>query len=195
MKQKNIILSVLVLGSLIFILSCKKQFAEATYAPNATAVKVWFQPNPFYTPDAEIFLESTQSWRRFVSFPLIYNNDPNKYGFGNPWVSGKGTNALFMNSIYGALPGGLTSDSGFYNITIPKCFEFIPEKEGATKGIVKVIPQDVKLYRRDKTSFNIGISGGGTYDEMAKLFEVEISFDETEAGGSGSVVRKYRFRP
>jgi hypothetical protein len=195
MKQKNIILLGFVFGSLLLILSCKKQFAEATYAPNATAVKVWFQPNPFYTPNAEIFLESTQSWRRVTSFPLIYDNDPNKYGFGNPWVTGKGSNALYMNSLYGSLPGGLTSDSGYYNVTIPKCFEFIPEKEGATKGTVKVIPQDVKLYRKDKSFFHIGISGSGTYDEMAKLFEVEVSFNETEVGGPASVVRKYRFRP
>lgn len=179
---------------LIFFLGCKKQFAEPTYAPNATAVKIWFKSDPFYTPNAEILLP-TGSWRIFFSFPLIYDNDPNKLGFGNPWVIGKGSNALYMNALYGSLPGGLTSDSGYYNVTIPKCFEFTPDKPGDTKGVVDVIPQKVRLYRRDKTFFEIGISGSGRYDEDAKLFEVDVTFDETEIGGPKEVVRKYRFRP
>lgn len=180
---------------LVAAVACQKQFAEPTYAPNATAVRVWFRSDPFYTPNAEIFLESNQTWRRFTSFPLIYDNDPNKYGFGNPWVPGKGSNALYMNTLYGSLPGGLTSDSGYFNVTIPKCFEFLPEKPNATKGTVNVIPQKVRLFRRDKTFFDIAISGGGTYDEEAQLFEVEVLFDETEIGGLREVRRRYRFRP
>lgn len=180
---------------LVVFLACKKQFAEPTYAPNATAVRVWYKSDPFYTPNAEIFLESSQTWRRFTSFPLVYDNDPNKYGFGNPWLPGRGSNALYMTTLYNGLPGGLTSDSGYFNITIPKCFEFLPEVPNATKGIVRVIPQKVRLVRRDKTFFFIGISGEGTYDEAAQLFQVEIIFDETEIGGPKEVRRQYRFRP
>lgn len=180
---------------LLIIAGCKKQFAEPTYAPNATAVKVWFKSDPFYTPDAEIFIDSISTWRRVTSFPLIYDNDPNKYGFGNPYVPGKGSNALFMNSWYNRYPGGLTSDSGYYNVTIPKCFEFLPDKPGDTKGEVRVIPQKVRLYRRDKTFYDIGISGTGRYDEVAKLFEVEVVFDDTAIGGSKESKRKFRFRP
>jgi hypothetical protein len=180
---------------IFFFWACKKQFAEPTYAPNATAVKIWYKSDPFYTPRAEIFLETTGVWRIFLSFPLIYDNDPNKYGFGNPWVPGKGSNALYMNTLYGGLPGGLTSDSGYYNITIAKCFEFTPDKPGDTKGTVDVIPQKVRLYRRDKTYYDIGISGTGRYDEEAALFEVEVVFDETEINGPKEVRRKYRFRP
>jgi hypothetical protein len=180
---------------LVIIYGCKKQFAEPTYAPNATAVRVWFKPDAFYTPDAEVFIDSIQVWRKFTSFPLVYDNDPNKYGFGNPYVIGKGSNALFMNSWYTRWPGGLTSDSGYYNITIPKCFEFTPDKPGDTKGTVDVIPQKVRLYRRDKTFYHIGISGSGRYDEIAQLFEVEVVFDETELGGPKDAKRKFRFRP
>jgi hypothetical protein len=179
----------------LMLWGCKKQFAEPTYAPNATAVKVWFKTDQYYTPEAEIFIDSISTWRRFTSFPLIYDNDPNKYGFGNPWVPGKGSNALFMNSWYTRYPGGLTSDSGYFNITIPKCFEFLPDKPGDTKGEVRVIPQKVRLYRRDKTFYNIGISGTGRYDEVAKLFEVEVVFDDSEIGGSKASKRKFRFRP
>lgn len=175
--------------------ACQKRFAEPTYAPNPTAVKIWFKPDQYYTPKAEIYLEDRAVWRVFTSFPLIYDNDPNKYGFGNPWVPGKGSNALYMNTLYSSLPGGLTSDSGYYNVTIPKCFEFNPDKPGDTKGTVDVIPQKVKLFRRDKSFFEIAIKGTGRYDEEAQLFEVEVIFDETEIGGGKEVRRKYRFRP
>ena len=175
--------------------SCKKRFAEPTYAKNATAVRIWYKQDPFYTPNAEIFIDSTSTWRRFTSFPLVYDNGPNKYGFGNPYVPGKGSNALNMNSIYNRLPGGLTSDSGYYNVTIPKCFEFVPDGPTAKTGKVNVLEQQIRLYRRDKTFFDIGIKGGGTYNEEAQLFEVEVIFDETSVGGPKEVRRKYRFRP
>jgi hypothetical protein len=59
-----------------------------------------------------------------------------------------------------------------------------------------VIAQKVKLFRRDKTFFEIGISEGsapGTYNTKTGIFEIEVSFDETSIGGSASVKRKYRF--
>jgi hypothetical protein len=180
---------------MLTMVACKKRFAEPTYAPNATAVRIWYKPDPFYRPAAEIYIDSTATWRSFQSFPLVYDNDPNKYGFGNPYVPGKGSNALYMTSIYNRLPGGLTSDSGYYNITIPKCFEFIPDAEGSKTGIVNVIPQKVRLYRLDKTFYDIGISGTGTYSELSKIFEVEVVFDETAINGPATVRRKYRFRP
>ena len=181
---------------MLMAIACQKRFAEPTYAPaGGSAVRVWYKSDPYYNPEAEIYLDSIATWRKFTSFPLVYDNDPNKYGFGNPYVPGKGSNALFMNSWYTRYPGGLTSDSGYYNITIPKCFEFLPEKPGAKVGIVHVIPQKIRLYRRDKTFFDIGISGKGTYDEVAKLFEVEVVFDDTEIGGSKESKRKFRFRP
>lgn len=180
---------------ILMVIACKKRYADPTYAPNATAIKVWYKSTPFYQPAAEIFIDSTGIWRSFACFPLVYDNDPNKYGFGNPFVPGKGSNALYMNTIYNRLPGGLTSDSGYYNITIPKCFEFIPSAPGATEGIVNVIPQKVKLFRRDKTSYDIGISGTGTYNEVSKMFSAEVIFDETEVGGAAAVKRKYRFQP
>ncbi len=184
-----------ILFFVILFFACKKRFAEPTYAPTPTALKIWFKTDAFYTPKAEIFIDSTNVWRTFTAFPLIYDNDPNKYGFGNPYVPGKGSNALYMNTIYGRLPGGVTSDSGYYNTTIPKCFEFIPEKPGSIKGIVNVIAQKIRLFRRDKTFYDIGISGKGTYDETNKIFEVEVIFDETDIGGSANIKRKYRFTP
>ena len=57
------------------------------------------------------------------------------------------------------------------------------------------IPQKVNIVRTNKTSYSLGISGTGRYNEEAKLFEVEIIFDETEIGGPKDLRRKYRFRP
>ncbi len=181
--------------ALVFAIACKKRYADPTYAPNATAVKIWYKADPFYRPTAEIFIDSTGVWKTFTAFPLIYDNDPNKYGFGNPYVTGKGSNALYMTTVYSQLPGGVSSDSGTYNIVIPKCFEFIPKNTGATEGVVNVIPQKVTITRRDKTSYQIGISGSGSYNEVSKIFLVEVMFDETAIGGSASVKRKYRFQP
>ena len=86
--------------ALVFVIACKKRYAEPTYAQNATAVKIWYKTDAFYRPAAEIYIDSTGVWRSFTAFPIIYDNDPNKYGFGNPYVTGKGSNALFMTSIY-----------------------------------------------------------------------------------------------
>jgi hypothetical protein len=185
------------LGSSIGLFSgCKKRFAEPTYAPaGGSAVRIWYKSDPFYYPAAEYFNESTSVWRPFNSFPLVYNNDPNKMGFGNPWLQGRGSNALAIRTLYGGLPGGITSDSGYYMITIPKCFEFIPDNPEAKEGVVNVIPQKVNIVRTNKTSYSLGISGTGRYNEEAKLFEVEIIFDETEIGGPKDLRRKYRFRP
>ena len=185
---------VIIAGVLLW--SCKKQFADPTYAPaGGSAVRIWYKTDPFYTPSAEFFDDNTNNWRRFTSFPLVYDNDPNKMGFGNPWLEGRGSNALAIRTLYGGLPGGITSDSGFFMITIPKCFEFIPDGPGAKEGVVNVIPQQVKIVRVNKTTYNLGISGKGRYNEDAKLFEVDIIFDETEVGGPKDRLRKYRFRP
>ncbi|MEO7311632.1 MAG: hypothetical protein ABIX01_14605 [Chitinophagaceae bacterium] len=175
--------------------ACKKRYADPTYAANATAVKVWFKSDAFYQPFSEIYIDSLGTWKSFKAFPLVYDNDPNKYGFGNPYIAGKGSNALYMTTMYSGLPGGVSSDSGTYNIVIPKCFEFIPTAAGATEGVVNVIPQKVKVTRKDKTSFQVGISGSGTYNEISKLFQVDISFDETEIGRGAEIVRKFRFQP
>ncbi len=176
--------------------ACKKHFADPTYAASATAVNVWYKTDQYYYPKASIYIDSLAKWQSFIAYPLIYTNDADKYGFGNPYVTGKGSNALYMISIYSNLPnGGVTSNSGWYNITIPKCFEFIPSKDDATKGVVNVLPQKVKIVRKDFTAYNIGISGSGVFDTNSKIFTVDITFDDSEIGGSNAILRKYMFQP
>jgi hypothetical protein len=185
----------LFIASTFIIASCRKEYkVEPTYAKPAVA-GTWAKQEPFYSPKPQRFLESTNTWRSFISYSFTSAGEPNKLGFANPFVAGKGVNALDMLSLYSS--HNLTSDSGFYNVTIPKCFEFIPDSEkDLTTGTVKVIPQKVRLYRRDKTFFEIGISEGtapGTYNTNSGVFEIEVSFDETSIGGNAGVKRKYRF--
>jgi hypothetical protein len=180
--------------AVIAVASCRKEYkAEPTYAKPAVA-GTWAKQEQFYSPKPQILLPSG-TWRDFISFSFTSAGEPNKIGFANPYNAGKGTNALYMATLYSSQ--SLTTDSGFYNISIPKCFEFTPGSvEDVTKGTVKVIPQTVRIYRRDKSFFEIGISEGtlpGTYDTNTGVFEIEVSFDETSIGGPANVKRKYRF--
>jgi hypothetical protein len=176
-------------------IGCRKGFdAEPTYA-KATVAATWAKNEPFYQPTGERYDEATSTWRRFNAFTITSEGEPDKLGFGNPYVAGRGVNALDMNRLYSAQ--NLTSDSGYYNITIAKCFQFVPNSTtDVTQGKVMVLPQDVRIYRRDKTFFIIKISPGtapGTYNTATGVFEVEVSFDETSIGGPANIKRKYRF--
>ncbi|HMO33122.1 MAG TPA: hypothetical protein PKE63_00860 [Lacibacter sp.] len=188
MKQMAVFGMVLLLAA-----ACKKGFnAKPTYASRSLA-RIWARQEPFYRPAAEVYIDSTATWRTFIGFSITSDAEPDKLGFANPYVAGRGTNALNMSSFYSSQL--LTSDSGYYNITIPKCFHFIPDAPGSKTGKVLVIPQKVPVYRRDKSKFEIGISGEGTYSEISQRFEVEVIFDETDIGGPKERRRLYRFAP
>jgi hypothetical protein len=192
--MKKIFFSFIILLSFI---TCKKNYeAEPTYAGTEIA-GTWAKLQPFYSPNPQIFLEATNTWRNFISFSVTSAAEPDKIGFANPNVAGKGTNALYMNTLYTSQL--LTSDSGFYNVTIPKCFQFIPKSvDDKNTGTVIVLPQQVKLYRRNGTNFDIGIgpsSQPGMYSTITGLMEIEVQFNETSIGGAADVKRKYRFTP
>ncbi len=179
---------------IIIIVSCKKNFdAEPTYRKKPLA-GIWAKQEPFYAPQGAYYVDSTNTWKTFIGFAFTSDDDPNKLGFYNPYNIGKGTNALGIRTIYANQT--FTSDSGFYNLQIPKCFEFIPNAPNSIDGVVNVISQRVKCTRVNKTVFYLGISGtSGTYNEITKTFEIEITFDESEIGGSPALKRKYRFTP
>lgn len=182
---------------LLFVLSCKKEFdAKPTFAGQEIA-GTWAKQQAFYQPGSQRFDDATNTWRNFGAFSFTSVAEPDKIGFANPYVPGKGTNALDFNRLYSAQ--NLTSDSGYYNVTIPKCFQFIPKSPDSTQvGTVIVLPQAVRVYRRDKSFFDIKISAGsqsGTYNTISGLFEIEVSFDESSIGGPAVIRRKYRFTP
>ena len=180
---------------LISFAACKKNYdALPTYAGTPIA-GAWAKQETYYHPVATRYDEVAGKWQPFIAFTFTSDAEPDKIGFANPYVLGKGTNALDFNRIYSLQ--GLTSDPGFYNITIPKCFQFIPKsKDSVNTGKVIVIPQTVRGYRKDHTYFDIIIGPStepGTYSILSGLFEIEVQFDETSIGGSNNVKRKYRF--
>ncbi len=182
--------------TIAFLVGCKKEYkVEATYAKVAIAA-TWAKKEQFYSPKPQIYLEATGTWRSFTSFSFTSDAEPDKIGFANPYVPGKGTNALYMNTLYSTNPG-TTADSGYYNTTIPKCFQFIPKSIDSTHiGTVVVLPQKITLYRKDKTPFEILIAPAtnpGTYNTQTGVFEIEVMFDETSIGGGKNIIRKYRF--
>ncbi len=192
--MKKIIYSSLIVLSFI---TCKKNYnAEPTYAGVEIAGN-WAKQQPFYSPNPQIFLEATSVWRNFISFSVTSAAEPDKIGFANPNLAGKGTNALYMNTLYASQL--LSSDSGYYNVTIPKCFQFIPKSATETNtGTVIVLPQTIKIHRRNGTNFDIIIgpsTSAGTYSTISGLMEIEVQFDETSIGGAANVKRKYRFTP
>lgn len=182
---------------ILAIAACKRNYdVEPTYAGSAIA-GTWAKQQAFYQPGSQRFDDATNTWRNFSAFSFTSDAEPDKIGFMNPYVAGKGTNALDFNRLYTAQD--LTSDSGYYNVTIPKCFQFIPKSvDTLTQGTVVVIPQMVRVYRKNKTYFEIGIGPStqpGTYNTISGLFEIEIQFDETSIGGSNNIKRKYKFTP
>ena len=185
------------------ILSCKKEYdVKPTYATIGVA-NAWAQTQPFYSPHPEIFIDSLGVWKRFISFSFTSDGEPDKIGFQNPNVAGKGTNALYMNTMYNTTFYTTTykintsSDSGTYNVIIPKCFQFIPKSKDTTEvGTVVVLPQTVTLTRKDRTKYQVTIAPStlpGTYNTKTGIFEIEVLFDESNFGGPKEVRRKYRF--
>ncbi|MFY7652834.1 MAG: hypothetical protein ACOVQE_09025 [Chitinophagaceae bacterium] len=178
---------------LIVFVSCKKYEAEYTYAKPLLG-SLWAKNEPFYTPKAEVYIDSLNLWRSYVVFAFTYDNDPDKLGFANPYNPGKGTNPFYMRNFY--TKEGLTSDSPYYNITIPKALQLVAQTADNTEGIVKVIPQKVTIYRRDKSAFDILLLGGeGTFSTKTQLLETTVIFNETSIGGPANITRRYRFRP
>ncbi len=187
----------------ITFLGCKKEYnVQPTYASLKIA-NVWAQTQPFYSPHPQIYIDSLGVWKPFISFSFTSDGEPDKIGFQNPNVAGKGTNALYINTMYNTsyytstYKINTSSDSGTYNAIIPKCFQFIPKsKDSSDVGTVVVLPQTVTLTRKDKTKYQIYIAPStqpGSYNTKTGVFEIEVLFDESNFGGPKEVRRKYRF--
>ena len=186
-----------------FLLSCKKEYnVKPTYATIGVA-NAWAQSQPFYSPHPQIYIDSLGIWKPFISFAFTSDGEPDKIGFQNPNVAGKGTNALYMNTMYNTTFYTTTykintsSDSGTYNVNIPKCFQFIPKSKDTTDvGTVVVLTQTVTLTRKDRTKYQVTIAPStqpGTYNTKTGIFEIEVLFDESNFGGPKEVRRKYKF--
>jgi hypothetical protein len=153
------------------------------WAPNITFPQLWG-----YTSFGAEPVPAGRT-NEFFAFAYASRTTPDVIGFGHPDPE-KGSNAFNMVRIYSDFD--VSSASHF--IRIPEALRFIPANEGATFGTVEVIEQQVTITRTESSGlppFEIGISGGGTYDEITGALQLDVYFDETAIGGPQSVLRKY----
>gem|GEM_PF-1414343 len=199
MKMKYL----LIIFAFALFYGCKKEYnVQPTYASLQIA-NTWAQNQPYYSPHPQIYIDSLGIWKPFISFSFTSDAEPDKIGFLNPYVAGKGTDALYINAMYNTsyytskYNVNISQDSGTYNTIIPKCFQFIPKSNDSTNtGTVVVLPQTITLTRRDKTKYQVTIAPStqpGTYNTKTGVFEIEVLFDESNFGGPKEVRRKYRF--
>lgn len=168
---------------LTLVFSLGGQVNLELWAPNETFPQLFgytsFGPEPV----------ATGRTNEFFAFAFASRTTPDVIGFYHPnpdW----GVNAFNMIRIYSDF--NVSSASAF--IRIPEALKFSPDSPGASFGTVEVIPQMVTVTRMESSGlppFEIGISGGGSYDERTGTIQLDVFFDETAIGGAESVLRKY----
>lgn len=157
------------------------------YSPAAT----WFQSTSYYYPNFYYYTESTAKWTSMTAhYCVLDENDAAVMGFVNNWVAESGVGFFNMHRLYQTEIG--SSNIKTAKINVPRALELIPNAAGARKGIVRVIPQQITVTRTAGTTFQIGISGTGTYDLDTKVIDVEMNFDDTKIGGSATNKYKYK---
>lgn len=136
------------------------------------------------------------------SFAFTYydSENPNSIGFVSPLWSEenftRNTNAFNMIDLYSSGPEEYPNtvdesiSAGSAGIAIFEAIRLVPTAVDATSGIAVVPEQEVTIYRTDDTSFTVGISGEGTYDETDGVINLTVTFDETEIN-NGIQVRRY----
>lgn len=166
--------------------------------PHTVNLRLWAPDDPFpilwgYTsfgPDPVPGGSSVTTDGEHFAFAYASLRTPNVIGMYSNSRPGASTNALNLHRIYSEYEVSSASAA----IRIPELFRLIPATEGATFGTVEVIPQRVVITRRSSSGlppFEIGISGGGTYDEVTGSISVGVIFDETALGNGAEVLRRY----
>lgn len=185
------------------IAACKKDEPSAkddlypdqpVSTPSSTAITTFHQSVPFYQMFVYRFDPTTSKWTTRIGghFSTIPASDPVALGFTNPYVVDSGVPLFDMVKLYATETG--TSNIKTVKINADKVLQFFPDFEGAKTGIIKVVTQDIILTRSNLTTFKIGISGSGTYNENTKLIDLEVKFNENEIGGTSQTIN-YKMSP
>lgn len=163
-------------------------------APSSSALNTFYKIDPYFQLFIYRYDPATAKWttRILAHYPTISAADNSYMGFGNPYVADSGAPVFDMVKLYTTQLGGNNIKNA--KINVDQVLQFFPDYEGAKTGIVTVKKQDVILTRTPATAgtFKIGISGGGTYDENTKQFDLAVRFDETDIGGPGQTIL-YKF--
>jgi hypothetical protein len=159
----------------------------APYSP----VRTWHEDKAYHAPFVYNLNKETGAWQNVGGhFSTVPEDDAAVLGFENNYVAESGVPLFNMHRIYSAEIGSTNIKTA--RINAPKVLEFIPAEAGSKRGTVRVIPQDVTVSRTDASTFKIGISGEGTYDEESGLIDLVVDFNETAIGGPAKVSHTYK---
>lgn len=158
------------------------------YSPAST----WADPsNIYYQPKVYYHNTESGSWQTVASnFTALVEDDAAVLGFVNNAVAESGVALFNMVRLYSSQIGSTNIKTA--KINSERTLELIPSAAGAKQGTVNVIPQDVVITKADGSTFKIGISGQGTYNEETGLIDLVVKFNETAIGGPASVSRTYK---
>lgn len=161
---------------------------------NSSTIAVFHQSTAFYQMFVYRLEPATNTWGSRIAshFSTVSVSDPSFLGFTNAGVSDSGTAMFDMVRLYSAYTG--TTNIKTVKINVDQVLQFFPDYAGAKTGIVKVKTQDVILTKSDATTFKIGMSGSGTYDENTKVMDLTITFNETAIGGTSRTFQ-YKLSP
>ena len=196
MKLKNLLSLAAI--ALVLITSCKKSDSpeviadEETVVPSAGPISVFHSNTEYYQLYVYRYEDSTSTWSRRIGshFSSIAEATSTALGFTNTTVVNSGVNLFGMVTIYQEEIG--SSNNKTAKINAPAVLQFYPSESDTTTGVVKVIEQDVVVTRTDSTTFKIGISGEGTYNETTKVIDLVVKFNESNIGGATEVKRTYK---
>lgn len=162
--------------------------------PSTSAIGTFHQSTSFYQMFVYRLDPIENKWGTRIAshFSTIPASDPTAIGFTNPYVADSGVPLFDMVRLYSTETG--TTNIRTVKINAEKVLQFFPDFDGAKTGIVKVVNQDITLTRSNATTFKIGISGSGTYDENTKIIDLTVKFDETTIGKTSQTF-KYKLSP
>lgn len=192
-----------ILIALVLFVGCKKDEPAAkadlypdqpVSTPSTSAIATFHQNVSFYQPFVYRFDPATNRWTARIGshFSSIPASDPTALGFTNGQVANSGVALFDMVRLYSTQIGSTNINTA--KINAEKVLQFFPDFDGAKTGIVKVVDQDITITRTNSTTFKIGISGGGTYNEVTRIIDLEVRFNETAIGGTSQTI-KYKISP
>lgn len=189
--------------TITILLGCKKDqpadkadlYPEQPIAtPSSSAIAVFQSNVAFYQMFVYRLDPATNTWTNRIAshFSTISVSDPTFIGFNNANVTDTGVAMFDMVRLYATQTG--STNIRTVKINADQVLQFFPDFDGAKTGVVKVKTQDITLTRQDTSTFKIGISGSGIYNETSKVIDLNVTFNEAAIGGTSRTF-SYKMSP